>query len=150
MTLTRLLFALPLFAAALALAGPAPAQKDKDAKLTFELYQDKKAEYRWRLKAANGAVLATPGQGYKDKADAKNGIEVVKKAGAAGAKAKFDVYEDNKKEYRWKLKSGNGQVVASSSEGYKAKADAEEAVERVKAGAAKAEVVEVKGDGKDK
>lgn len=148
MTASRILFALPLFGAVLALAGPASAQKDKDAKLTFELYQDKKAEYRWRLEAGNNKVLATAGQGYKAKADAKNGIEAVKKAGAADAKAKFDVYEDAKKEYRWKLKSGNGQVVASSSEGYKAKADAEKAVETVKAGAAKAEVVEVQDDAK--
>lgn len=146
MTATRLLFALPLVGAVLALAGPAPAQKEKDTpKLKFEMYKDKADEYRWRLKAGNGAVLATPGQGYKDKADAKNGIEVVKRSGT-DEKVKFDVYEDAKKEYRWKLKSGNGQVVAGSSEGYKAKADAEKAVEAVKAGAAKAEVVEVKAD----
>lgn len=147
MTATRLLFALPLFGVVLALAGPAPAQKGKDApKLTFELYQDKKAEYRWRLKAANGTTLATPGQGYADKADAKNGIEAVKRA--ADGKGKFEVYEDAKKEYRWRAKSGNGQVVGGSSEGYKAKADAEKAVELVKVGAAKAEVVEVKDDAK--
>jgi uncharacterized protein YegP (UPF0339 family) len=145
---SRLLFALPLFGAVLSLSGPAAAQKDKDAgKLKFELYKDKADEYRWRLKAANGAVLATPGQGYKDKADAKNGIEVVKRSGA-DAKVKFEVYEDAKKEYRWKLKAANGQVVAGSGEGYKAKADAEKAVEAVKAGAATAEVVEVKDDAK--
>jgi uncharacterized protein YegP (UPF0339 family) len=45
----------------------------------FELYQDAKDEYRWRLKSANGQVIATGGEGYASKAVAKNGIEAVKK-----------------------------------------------------------------------
>ena len=125
----------------LGLSGSAQGRPD-DSKLTFEVYKDKAGEYRWRLKAANGAVLATPGQGYKAKADAKNGIEVVKKA-ATSEKIKFEFYEDNKKEYRWRLKAANGQTVAGSSEGYKAKADAEKAVQLIKQNAPKAEVVEV-------
>lgn len=133
----RILLALPLFAG---LLGFATAE---DPKLTFELYQDKAGEFRWRLKAGNGEILATPGQGYKEKAGAKNGIEAVKRAGVDD-KMVFEVYEDNKKEHRWRLKSGNGQVVAVSSQGYKAKADAEKAVGLVRAGAAKAGVEEVK------
>src|SRR5262245_14412723 len=117
--------------------------KKDDGKLKFELYKDKAGEFRWRLKAANGAILATPGQGYKAAADAKHGIELVQKAGTDD-KMKFEFYEDDKKEHRWRLKAANGQVVASSSEGYKAKADAEKAVESIKANAAKAEVVEIK------
>jgi uncharacterized protein YegP (UPF0339 family) len=46
---------------------------------TFEIYQDARKEYRWRLKAANGQVIATSGQGYKAKADCRHGIEVVQK-----------------------------------------------------------------------
>ena len=44
----------------------------------FELYQDKAGEYRFRLKARNGEVIATS-EGYKAKASAMNGIESVKK-----------------------------------------------------------------------
>lgn len=44
----------------------------------FELYQDKAGEYRFRLKATNGEVIAT-GEGYKAKASCMNGIESVKK-----------------------------------------------------------------------
>jgi uncharacterized protein YegP (UPF0339 family) len=141
--MTRL-HAVRLFALAaglFALAGLSRAQDPP--KLKFELYADKAGEFRWRLKAANGEVLATPGQGYKAKADAKNGIEAVKRAGVDD-KMKFELYEDAKKEHRWKLKSGNGQVVAVSSQGYKAKADAEKATASIKAGGPKAEVVEVK------
>jgi uncharacterized protein YegP (UPF0339 family) len=45
----------------------------------FELYTDSKGEYRWRLKASNGQVIATGGEGYSSKATAVAGIESVKK-----------------------------------------------------------------------
>lgn len=44
----------------------------------FEIYKDKKGEFRWRLRAANNQVIAT-GEGYASKAGCKNGIESVKK-----------------------------------------------------------------------
>ena len=44
----------------------------------FEMYLDKKKEYRFRLKAANGQVIAT-GEGYKSKDSCLSGIESVKK-----------------------------------------------------------------------
>jgi uncharacterized protein YegP (UPF0339 family) len=43
----------------------------------FELYTDKAGEYRFRLKAANGEVIAVS-EGYASKASAKNGIDSVK------------------------------------------------------------------------
>jgi uncharacterized protein len=45
----------------------------------FELYKDAKGEYRWRLVASNGQTIANGGEGYKEKASAKDGIESVKK-----------------------------------------------------------------------
>ena len=44
----------------------------------FELYEDKSGEFRFRLKAGNGEVIAIS-EGYSSKASAKNGIESVKK-----------------------------------------------------------------------
>ena len=44
----------------------------------FEIYQDKAGEYRFRLKASNGEIIAT-GEGYKALASCKNGIESIKK-----------------------------------------------------------------------
>jgi uncharacterized protein YegP (UPF0339 family) len=44
----------------------------------FEIYKDKKGEFRFRLKAANGEIIAT-GEGYKNKQGCENGIESVKK-----------------------------------------------------------------------
>ena len=44
----------------------------------FEVYADKAGEFRFRLKATNGQVIAV-GEGYKAKASCLNGIESVKK-----------------------------------------------------------------------
>jgi uncharacterized protein YegP (UPF0339 family) len=47
----------------------------------FEIYKDKRGEYRFRLKAGNGKIVAT-GESYKTKAGVKEGIEAVKRAAA--------------------------------------------------------------------
>ena len=44
----------------------------------FEVYTDNAGEFRFRLKAKNGEIIAT-GEGYKAKASCMNGIESVKK-----------------------------------------------------------------------
>ncbi len=44
----------------------------------FEVYTDKAGEYRFRLKAKNGQVIAV-GEGYKALAGCMNGIESIKK-----------------------------------------------------------------------
>jgi len=43
----------------------------------FEMYVDKAGEYRFRLKARNGEVIAVS-EGYKAKASCENGIESVR------------------------------------------------------------------------
>ncbi|MDD6800146.1 MAG: YegP family protein [Firmicutes bacterium] len=47
----------------------------------FEMYTDKSGEFRFRLKARNGEIIATS-EGYKSKASCINGIESVKKNAA--------------------------------------------------------------------
>lgn len=47
----------------------------------FEVYKDKKGEYRFRLKAGNGQVIAA-GEAYTTKAACLNGIESVIKNAA--------------------------------------------------------------------
>lgn len=44
----------------------------------FELYKDKKGEFRFRLVAPNGQTIAVS-EGYKTKESAKNGIDSIKK-----------------------------------------------------------------------
>ena len=44
----------------------------------FEMYLDKAGEYRFRLKAKNGQIIAT-GESYKAKAGCLNGIDSIKR-----------------------------------------------------------------------
>ena len=44
----------------------------------FEIYNDKRGEFRFRLKASNGQTILT-GEGYKAKSGCLNGIESVMK-----------------------------------------------------------------------
>ena len=44
----------------------------------YEVYQDKAGEYRFRLKARNGEIIAT-GEGYEKKASCLNGIDSIKR-----------------------------------------------------------------------
>ena len=62
-----------------AAAVPGVAVASPDSGLRFELYKDGRGRFRWRLKAANGQVVATSGQGYKGKADCRNAIELIKR-----------------------------------------------------------------------
>src|SRR5262249_29569881 len=124
--------------------GPLPAaqagkEKGEAGKLKFELYKDKEMEFRWRLKAANGKILATSGQGYKAKAACLNGIKRIQKDADSG-NIKFELYKDKAMEFRWRLKAANGQIIGAASEGYKAERDAEHAIDLIKKGAAKATV----------
>jgi uncharacterized protein YegP (UPF0339 family) len=47
----------------------------------FEIFKDKSAKFRFRLKASNGEIIAV-GEAYESKAAAKNGVESVKKNAA--------------------------------------------------------------------
>ena len=125
-------------------AGNERLAAQEAGKLKFEVYQDAAKEFRWRLKAANGEILATAGEGYKAKDDCKKGVERIQEEMGLGTKSKyeFELYEDKAKEHRWRLKAPNGQIVATSSEGYKAKADCQKAIDLIKKGAAKAEVAD--------
>lgn len=55
----------------------------------FELYADKAGKYRFRLKAANGQVVAT-GEAYESKDAAKKGCEAVQRAAEGAAVVEVD------------------------------------------------------------
>jgi uncharacterized protein YegP (UPF0339 family) len=54
---------------------------------------------------------------------------------------KFEVYQDKSGKYRFRLKAGNGEIIASG-EAYESKAGCLKGVESVKKNAPKAKVVE--------
>ncbi|MBL4882923.1 MAG: DUF1508 domain-containing protein [Planctomycetaceae bacterium] len=48
--------------------------------MVYEVYKDRANEWRWRLKARNGAIIADSGEGYKNKSDCLAAIELVKES----------------------------------------------------------------------
>ena len=118
------------------------------------IVKTKNGQYRFNLKAGNGEIIATS-QVYSTKATAKKGIaSIIKNADVPvedqtvkGFKAlpnpKFEVYKDKKGEIRFRLKSSNGQIIATS-EGYKDMAGAMNGVKSVKKNAADAKIVDEK------
>lgn len=49
----------------------------KSGKPEYEMYKDTAGEWRWRLRATNGKIVAS-GESYKNKADCKSAIDLIK------------------------------------------------------------------------
>jgi len=97
----------------------------------FEVFQDAKKEYRWRLKNADGKVVATPGQGYQSKKYCEEAVEKMK-TNANSDKVKVEYYDDAGKQSRWRIIASNGQTTASSAFGYATKAECEKAFAEIR------------------
>ena len=44
----------------------------------LELYRDGRREWRWRLRASNGRILADSGEGYRRRRSARNAVDRVR------------------------------------------------------------------------
>ena len=49
----------------------------------FQIYNDGKGKYRWRLRASNGEIIADGNEGYRSKDSCKHGIDLVKQQAAS-------------------------------------------------------------------
>jgi uncharacterized protein YegP (UPF0339 family) len=54
--------------------------------MTYHLYKDAAGEWRWRLLAANNRNIADSGEGYINKQDCLDAIELVKGSRSAPVK----------------------------------------------------------------
>jgi uncharacterized protein len=115
---------------------PIPNGKERQMAGKFELYTDKAGEFRFRLKAGNGEIILAS-EGYKQKASATNGIESVKKN--ASDDARYERKETDAGNFRFNLKSTNGQVIGTS-ESYKSASGRDNGIESVKKNAPDARV----------
>ena len=97
---------------------------------------------KFDLLAANGQVIATR-EVYETEAACRKGIRSVEKSASVAKLAdltregkqpsnpKFELFQDRKGDYRFRLKARNGQVVAVS-ENYTTKAACEDGIESVR------------------
>ena len=77
----------------------------------FEIYKDKRGEFRFRLKARNGqSILAS--EGYSAKSGCTNGIESVRKNSQKDGS--FDCLVSKSGKPYFNLKSSNGQSIGAS------------------------------------
>jgi len=79
----------------------------------FEVYKDKKGEFRFRLKAGNGETILAS-EGYKDKSGALNGVESVKKN--SDLLARFEKKTSAAGKAYFVLKAANHQVIGTSEQ----------------------------------
>jgi Uncharacterized conserved protein len=88
---------------------------------TWDFYQDKKGEWRWRRTATNKNIVGAASEGYKNKADATLNAEHYGYNGKFNPAGKWEFYQDKKGEWRWRHTAVNGKVIGRSTEGYTAK-----------------------------
>jgi uncharacterized protein YegP (UPF0339 family) len=105
----------------------------------FEVYNDKKGEFRFRLKAENGKIIIAS-EGYKAKAACLNGIESVRKNSQDDSK--FERLESEGGKFYFNLKASNGQVVGTSQM-YASAETMKTGIASVKGNAPTAEIKEV-------
>jgi len=105
----------------------------------FEIYKDKRGEFRFRLKASNGQnILAS--EGYKARAGCDNGVASVQKNAPND-----DLYERKETKagkFMFNLKAANHQVIGTS-ESYETKASRDNGIESVKKHAPDAKIVDL-------
>jgi uncharacterized protein YegP (UPF0339 family) len=97
-------------------------EKDK-----WELYQDRKKQWRWRRKATNGNIVGAATEAYLKEKDCvanaqRHGMDGNPKKQGKGDKWEF--YKDKKGEHRWRRRASNGNIVGAASESYKNKKSA--------------------------
>ncbi len=117
------------------------------SEIRFSISRDRRGQYRWTLIAANHEQIAVRGKGFDDEAACRASIDRVRRHAPeapiedlteadrnAGRRpgAVFELYRDARREYRWRLRAPDGQILAVASEGYKNKADCEHAIALVK------------------
>jgi uncharacterized protein YegP (UPF0339 family) len=60
--------------------------------------------------------------------------------------AKFEIYKDTAKQYRWRLRSANNQLIATSGEGFTTKAGCKNGIDAVKRDAPSASIDDQAGE----
>ncbi|UNY99793.1 YegP family protein [Zhouia spongiae] len=100
----------------------------------FEMYTDKRGEFRFRLKAANGQTILAS-EGYKTKASCNNGVESVRKNSQEDKR--FERLVSKSGQPYFNLKAANGQVIGNS-EMYTTESAMENGISSVKKNASEA------------
>ncbi len=128
-------------------------EADAKESMAFEIYEDKAGEWRWRLRASNGELVAMSEQGFSSKSGVVRALDVVRRnvAEAEGHEEApegddesknitgFEIYEDKAGEWRWRLRASNGELLAIPEQGFSSKSGVVRALDVVRRNVAEAE-----------
>jgi len=117
----------------------------------FIVKTTKSGNFRFNLLATNGQVIATS-QNYKSQKTCEEGIASVKSNALAHVEdqtvegyevlthPKYELYQDNAGEFRFRLKAKNGQIIVTG-EGYASKANCQNGIASIGKNAPEAPVI---------
>jgi uncharacterized protein YegP (UPF0339 family) len=104
---------------------------------TFQLYRDKQENFRWRLRAGNGRIIADCGEGYERRDACEHGIDLLRRWDG-----EVEIYQDKGGGHRWRLRASNGEIFADGGEAYFSRSNVQRALKSVKTNAAAASVID--------
>jgi uncharacterized protein YegP (UPF0339 family) len=116
--------------------------------------------YYWHTKAGNGEIVASSHDQYTAAAAALHGLDLFASNAADApindrtasdapgrlAAFEFEIDHDRQDRWIWRFQAGNSQIVATGAEPFSSKRSVLDAIERVKAHVADAEVVDETGE----
>jgi len=116
----------------------------------FEGYTDDD-KFQWRLTGADGGVLGESARGYSREDNAREAIGRVTAYAPEAETLDYDpaAYElslDNEEQWRWRLRTMNGNIIADSSQGFSSKQQAQQGIRSVMNDAPEAEIGELNED----
>ena len=102
----------------------------------FEIYKDKKGEFRFRLNAGNGQSILVS-NGYTNKSSCIKGVESVRSNSTDNSK--YELFKSKNGTLYFNLKAGNNQIIGTS-EMYSSSSAMQNGINSVKINAPKASV----------
>jgi uncharacterized protein YegP (UPF0339 family) len=94
----------------------------------WDIYKDKRGEFRWRRTALNQNITGRSCESYKTKPDCLANAERHGMNGnpdILGADDRWEIYKDKRGNFRWRRMARNGRITGTSSVGYASKKNCE-------------------------
>jgi uncharacterized protein YegP (UPF0339 family) len=96
---------------------------------TIEVFPDSVGAHGWRLKAANGQIVAMSGETYHSQ---RSALDAARKFRAPASDLSFEVSEENGGRFGWHARSASGRVIARSAESFTSRTNAQRAAKRMR------------------
>jgi uncharacterized protein YegP (UPF0339 family) len=108
--------------------------------LKLQVFPDSAKKYRWRLVAGNGRTVASSGESFDSKSNARRAAQNFSQRASS---AKFEIYADRGKKFRWRVVASNGQTIGSSGESFASRGSCGRSARNVRSKARRASLEEL-------